>query len=79
MATVINTKVDWKAMGLYIADRRRHLGMTQSELATVTGRKQPDISVMERGTAQSTVETLVNVAEALGLKPGKLIEQFLKK
>lgn len=79
MATMTNTKVDWKAMGAYIADRRRHIGMTQADLADAVSRKQPDISEIERGNVQPTVETLINIAEALTLKPDKLLVQFLKK
>lgn len=79
MATVTNTKLDWAAIGAYIADKRKASGLTQGELADAVRRKQPDISLLERGLVQPTVETLVNVCEALGINVGRLLERFRKK
>ena len=79
IATVTATKIDWKSMGEYIADRRRAIGMTQGELAEAVSRKQPDISAIEAGRVQSTLETLVNVAAALKIDIKTLVGKFLKK
>ena len=40
--------------------------MSQKELAAVTGIDQSDISKIERGTANPSVNTLARIAKALG-------------
>ncbi|MBI3973315.1 MAG: helix-turn-helix transcriptional regulator [Chloroflexi bacterium] len=46
--------------------RRREAGLTQAQLAKLTGVGQADISRIERGRANPTVSTLAAVAHALG-------------
>lgn len=47
---------------IYLRERR---GMTQAELAAMTGLDQADISRIERGTANPTERTLLRIANAL--------------
>ena len=44
---------------------RKEKGMTQKELAEVTGISQADISRLERGTGNPSIKTLQRVASAL--------------
>ena len=53
---------------------REELGMSQQELSTKTGIAQLDISKLENGKANPSIETLKKIAEAFGKK---LIIQFV--
>lgn len=46
-------------------DARKERGMTQKELAEITGISQADISRLERGTGNPSIKTLQRVAQAL--------------
>ena len=48
-----------------IIDARKERGMTQKDLARVTGISQADISRLERGTGNPSLKTLQRVAQAL--------------
>jgi ribosome-binding protein aMBF1 (putative translation factor) len=50
------------------AEARRKRGWTQRELARKTGIRQSEISLLERGQANSTYKTLQTLAAALGGK-----------
>ena len=45
-----------------------YFGMTQKQLAEVTGIYQADISKIERGLANPSVSTLKRLADGMGLK-----------
>ena len=47
---------------------RVQAGLTQKQLADMTGISQADISRLERGTANPSIKTLQRVATALGRK-----------
>lgn len=49
-------------------DARKKTGMTQKELADVTGINQADISKMERGSANPSLRTLQRLAAGMGMK-----------
>ena len=46
-------------------DARKEKGMTQKELASITGISQADISRLEHGTGNPSIRTLKRVAKAL--------------
>lgn len=46
-------------------DARKEKGMTQKELALITGISQADISRLEHGTGNPSIRTLKRVAKAL--------------
>lgn len=52
-------------LAVQFIDLRERRGMTQSELAAMTGLDQADISRIERGTANPTERTLLRIAHAL--------------
>jgi transcriptional regulator with XRE-family HTH domain len=53
--------------------RREELGLSQLELARITGIQQPQLSELERGGTNPTLATLARIAEALDLSPSALI------
>ena len=56
-----------------VAKGRAEKGLSQKQLASLTGIDQSDISKMERGLANPSVSTLNRIAKALG---GKLSIQI---
>ena len=50
-----------------IIERRNHLQISQTRLARLIGTRQPAISRLEKGDANTTLNTLFKVAEALDL------------
>lgn len=79
MGTCVDAKLDWERFGSFVAKQRKQLSMTQLQLAAEMGKKQPDISCIERGETESTVETIVRLAEALQMEPLVLFSVILKK
>ena len=62
------------SLGRFIRDRRRALGLTQTELATRTGFVQERISVMENGKyGMPSLTSLANLATALEVPLSDLI------
>jgi DNA-binding XRE family transcriptional regulator len=57
------------ALGASIHDHRKAMGLTQEQLAVLTGISQADISRIERGQCNLTIETLVLLGEPLGMRP----------
>lgn len=79
MSTTSETRLDWKSFGEYIQMSRKKMGMGQKEFAEAINRKQPDVSLIERGKKQVTVETVWRIAEAIGVSPVTLFSKFEKK
>lgn len=57
-----------REIGQVLKDRRRLLGITQSEIAKRTGITQPIVSRIERGYANFTIEQLIKYSNAVGLQ-----------
>ena len=76
MGTVSTSDLDWIGFGVYISERRRQLGLTQSDLATALGQKQPDVSNYEKGARQPTIETLFRLADALKVNGDTLLRKL---
>ncbi|MER7579140.1 helix-turn-helix transcriptional regulator [Kitasatospora sp. NPDC097691] len=55
-------------LGETVRLRREALGMTQAQLASVTGMKQPAIARFEAGGTMPTIVVLERLAEALGMR-----------
>lgn len=49
----------------HVADRRRELGLSQLELARLTGTTQSAIARLESGQRPPRIDTLLRIAEAL--------------
>ena len=50
-----------------IIERRNQLQLSQTRLARIIGTRQPAISRLEKGDSNTTLNTLLKVAEALDL------------
>lgn len=62
---------------LRIADLRREKGrMTQEQLAAATGQSQSNISEIERGKHNPTLETLAKIAKALDVEIYELFSSY---
>ena len=53
-------------LGEAIMIRRKHLGMSQSDLAKASGIQQANISRIEKGHSNFTINQLKRIASALG-------------
>jgi len=51
-----------------ILDARKASGLTQKDLADITGINQADISKMENGNANPSLKTLLRIANGMGMK-----------
>ena len=54
-----------QAVASAVAAARVHSGLSQKQLAAITGIDQSDISKIERGVANPSVSTLERIAKAL--------------
>ena len=61
-------------IGEHIVRGRQKLGLTQDELAVISGIDSSNIRAYENGRAMPSVQSLVRIAFALGLEPGALLE-----
>lgn len=64
--------VDLIALGAYIRERRKQLGMSQRALAKKMGIFQPDVSVIENGHVESGLLMVARLAVALEMEPSEL-------
>ena len=62
-----------------IRARRLYLGMTQQQLAEVTGLYAPDISAFEAGKKEPRLETVSVIAKGLNIRPEELLSLDLSE
>lgn len=62
-----------KTLGLVIGTERVKKGMTQEQLSGLAGISRSHLAALESGQKSPKVETIWKIAEALSLKPSKLI------
>lgn len=55
-----------KSLGRTLRERRRKLGLSQSKVAELTGKTQPQIARMEQGLGEPSFSSVVEVARSLG-------------
>lgn len=65
-------------IGEAIRDARRRRGLNQGQLAELAGTTQAQVSLIERGGSQYTVQLLMRVAYALGVDLDQLLGDALK-
>lgn len=71
-----------KALGLVISTERVKRGMTQEQLSSLAGISRSHLAALEYGQKSPTVDTLWRIAEALMIKPSRLmaiIEKSMEK
>ena len=61
-------------IGRIIREERINKGLSQNELALSIGMRQPDISMIEEGKKNITLETLARLSKALEIKSIKLLD-----
>lgn len=61
-----------KEFGKNLARLRHHRGLTQEELAEISGLHRTYISGVERGERNPTVLTIIALSKALNVEPGLL-------
>ncbi|MCA9396969.1 MAG: helix-turn-helix transcriptional regulator [Candidatus Omnitrophica bacterium] len=64
-------------VGECIQNWRRERGLTQAELAFRSGVSRPNISAIEQGARDLTVQTLRKIADTLKIRPGILADGTL--
>jgi DNA-binding XRE family transcriptional regulator len=62
----------FKGVGAKIREFRIKLNMSQKDLAKLSGIKQPDISKIEEGKKNITLETLIKICKIIGLSEIKI-------
>lgn len=69
--------MDYEALGKRIRSQRKLLGMTQEELSEKVGVSCSFIGHIERGSRKLSLETLVNISEALNISCDALLQDSL--
>ena len=59
--------MDNQKLGIFITELRKEKNLTQKELAERTGIDQADISKLENGTRNPSVNLLKRLAEGMGM------------
>lgn len=60
---------------LSVADLRRRAGLTQQELASLSGVAQPNIAAYEKGTRNPSAQMLERLAAAAKPRPSKVLDR----
>lgn len=68
-----------KIVGLVISMERVRKGMTQEQLSGLAGISRSHLASLESGQKSPKMETFWKIAEALSVKPSKLIMQVEKR
>lgn len=67
-------KIDYRAMGKRIRQKRKEMDLTQEKLAELIDISPSHVGEIERGTSVCSVEVLVNLATALDLNLDTLVK-----
>jgi transcriptional regulator with XRE-family HTH domain len=70
-----NTPSVLGVVGVAIAARRRELGLTQEQLAELSGLHRTYIGSVERGIRNPTVVSLERIATGLSCRPSDLLRE----
>jgi transcriptional regulator with XRE-family HTH domain len=62
------------ALGTNLRETRERLGLTQEQVAQRSGVHSTEVSRIEAGKRDPKVSTLERLAEAVEVKPGRLLE-----
>lgn len=65
--------MDLKLLGLNIKNSRKNIKLTQAQLAEMTNLSVVHISHIEGGSAKMSVESLVNICNALNATPNDIL------
>lgn len=65
------------AFGRAVRDHRRRRNLSQEELGFRSGLHRTYVSGIERGRRNPTLDSILKLAEALGVAPGVLVDRAL--
>ncbi|MCJ7859477.1 helix-turn-helix transcriptional regulator [Corynebacterium kalidii] len=69
VATAVRAEVEERArLGSTLAEARKELKLSQSDVSGIVGVQQSEISRIERGVHNPTLDTLARLGEAVGLR-----------
>ncbi len=69
--------MDYIKLGIRIRNCRKSLNYTQERLSELAGISLSFLGHIERGTRKASVETLVNLCNAMNTSPGSLLQDSL--
>ncbi len=69
--------MDYEALGRQIRRRRQNINMTQERLAERSNISASFLGHIERGSRKASLETLISIANALGVGTDKLLKESL--
>lgn len=69
--------MDYKSLGVRVRKQRKSMRLTQDQLAEKAGISLSFLGHIERGTRKASVETLVALANALGMSTDVLLQESL--
>lgn len=69
--------MDCLRLGQRIRKQRKLMGMTQKDVAEKVGISLPFYGHIERGTRKASLETMVSIANALGVSADTLLQDSL--
>ena len=69
--------MDYLRLGQRVRRQRKRLGMTQKEVAEKVGISLPFYGHIERGSRKASLETVINIANALGVSADTLLQDSL--
>jgi len=61
-------------IGGLIAEQRKRQGFTQDQVAVLSGIDSSNVRAYETGRSMPNIQSLVRMAEALGVRPGDLLD-----
>jgi transcriptional regulator with XRE-family HTH domain len=64
-----------KALGLVVRRHRERAGLSQEGLAEACDRHRTYVSILERGLKSPSLDTIVALAGALGVRPHVLVKE----
>ena len=71
--------MDYEKLGKNVRIKRKTKGLTQEQLAEQSGISLSFLGHIERGSRKASLETLVSIANALGVSPDYLLQDSLTK
>lgn len=57
-----------------MAEKRKHQGMTQDQVAVLSGIDSSNVRAYESGRSTPNIQSLIRIAKALGVKPADLLD-----
>lgn len=70
---MLNVDIDYKAIGVRVRNARLRKGMTQGNIAKITGLSTPHISNIETGNTKLGLPTIINLANVLDVSVDELL------